>query len=509
MIKKAPIMPIKKTNQAQLPIRFGRPNVNLLVSEDAEIIKLWSLIQRLDFSKFYSKIKKIGAPNYKPEVMLALILMAISDRITSSRKIEKLCYAHIDYIFVAEWGTPDHSTIARFITNNKEEIIEIGKQFIVFANRSGISRFKELAMDGTKIQSYSSKNHSYTEAKLNEQIIRVEKAIKTNIEIMEGNDIKETEKEKRTQKNTKLIKSLAICNLSKIKLTERKKTLYSKHREKHQINVKENDARYVSSISGCGYNVQYVVDTSTGLIVVNEVMTDQNDAHAFKPNIEKVEEILGNNPEQKFIADSGYSNSETLSFIEEREIDAIVNDIAGQKGLPTKEEIIDHISKFNFRHFVYIKNENRYMCPNSKYLEETEEDVYECKECMDCQFRERCCKKKESKVINQTDFQKQRIAMMGKEGHAASMNRRKIVERKFGQLKWNLGLKRFTRKQLDGARVETALIALSINLYSVLRHYFSNLPQRTTIFKHLFPQFLNNFRFTGNYIIFPKNLLIF
>ncbi len=44
------------------------------------------------------------------------------------------------------------------------------------------------------------------------------------------------------------------------------------------------------------------------------------------------------------------------------------------------------------------------------------------------------------------------------------MNKRKAVERVFGNIKWNLGFRRFSRKGLEGASIEIIMIVLALNL---------------------------------------------
>lgn len=465
-------MPVKKTNQDQLPIMFEKPNINTLLSENDEIIKFRQIVNMLDYSKFYKKICKKGAPSFKPEEILSVILLGISEGIMSSRKIERRCKKDIDYIYLTDWGMPDHSTIARFVTNNKEEIEDLKNQFIKLLVKAKISRFNEFAMDGTKIGSCSSKAHSYGEQKLDEQAERLSRAITKGLEQIRKNDLSEEAKERQQKKIAKQKEYLELCKTAKIKLIERKKRILPKHRAKHQINIKEEESRYMSPLGGCGYNVQYVTDTKSGIIVGCNVVSEISDTHLFKPNVEFVESIIGKDSEVKFIADAGYLSGDTLSYVQENKIDAIIYDAVGQKGIPSREEIEKGMKAFSYFHYTYEETTNRYLCPNEKYLEEIEPAVYECKECQGCPYKDLCFKRGENKRITKTEFQKQRIAMMGKENYEESMERRKIVERNFGQLKWNLGFTRFTRKNLSGAQVETSLIALAMNIKRVLKYYY-------------------------------------
>jgi len=48
------------------------------------------------------------------------------------------------------------------------------------------------------------------------------------------------------------------------------------------------------------------------------------------------------------------------------------------------------------------------------------------------------------------------------------INQRKAVERVFGNIKWNLGFRRFSRKGFEGASIEIMMIVLALNLKKML-----------------------------------------
>ncbi len=108
-------MPFFKENKDNLELEFERPNVNFLVDESSDAVKLYKLIKRLDFSEFYKRYSKKGAVAYRPEVLFGILMLSVLDGVLSSRSIEKKCGRDIYYIFFTEYRKPDHSTIARFL----------------------------------------------------------------------------------------------------------------------------------------------------------------------------------------------------------------------------------------------------------------------------------------------------------------------------------------------------------------------------------------------------------
>ena len=60
------------------------------------------------------------------------------------------------------------------------------------------------------------------------------------------------------------------------------------------------------------------------------------------------------------------------------------------------------------------------------------------------------------------------------------MSQRKAVERSFAQMKWNLGMTRFSRKGLAGAGLELCLMVLSMNMVKIITilHLLMNIKRR-------------------------------
>lgn len=59
-------MPFFKEQKDNLELQFEKPNVNFLVDENSDAVKLYKLIKRLDFSEFYKRYSTRGAVAYRP-----------------------------------------------------------------------------------------------------------------------------------------------------------------------------------------------------------------------------------------------------------------------------------------------------------------------------------------------------------------------------------------------------------------------------------------------------------
>jgi len=464
-------MPVYQRTKDKLQFAFEKPDMNQLISENAIPMQLYKLINRMNFSEFYAKHSSNGAPNYPPEDMMSVIMLAFSEGIFSCRKIEEKCQRDIYYMFLTEQRKPDHSTIARFIQKYKEEIPKLGVQIVLYAREQKLATYETICIDGSKFAAATSKKHSKNSRNLERHEKYLERKIAETLKKVEETDKEETEEIERLKKSQlKTEERLKRTKEAQTELSKRKEEMKEKkHRENHQINIEEPEARMMQSISTSGYNPQLSVDTKTGIIVAGEITIARSDNKEFVPQHERTEEILGSDKGRKYIADSGYNCEETLSYIKENEVDGYINDSREKEKQPSVEELAKRDKNLTIYDFVFDKEKNVFICPNGKHLQETEEQVYECDKCEGCIIQKLCCRKKSSKKIEKTEYTLLREEMSEKmKKNKEKMNERKAIERIFGQMKWNLGFTRFHRKGIAGASVELSLLMLSINMVKII-----------------------------------------
>jgi hypothetical protein len=135
--------------------------------------------------------------------------------------------------------------------------------------------------------------------------------------------------------------------------------------------------------------------------------------------------------------------------------------------------------------FAYDSVTDSYRCPNDQYLvlkreyESTEKrkgyksqlKEYECSSCTGCPFYERCCKSE--KGVNRTitinekleNYKQQtRENLKGEKGHHLRKQRSTEIESCFGDIKHNMGFRRFHLRGLKKVKTEFTLVAMAHNM---------------------------------------------
>lgn len=253
---------------------------------------------------------------------------------------------------------------------------------------------------------------------------------------------------------------------SKKELARRQKEIKDKEkRENHQINIIEPDARMMKELNANGYNVQLSVDAESEIIINASVESDRSDNHQFSKQHQNTVEILGEDEQREYLADGGYMSTETIDYVEEEKVNAYINDSREIETIPEPEKLLKRGKAITSEFFIYSKENNEYSCPNQRQLKEIKAGVYESEDCSGCIIKHLCAKKNKLRRVTRTEFTGRKELMREKiKKSPEKMNQRKAVERVFGNIKWNLGFRRFSRKGFEGASIEIMMIVLALNL---------------------------------------------
>jgi transposase len=468
-------------------ITADREQIGIIAYSLAEFVEeksksrfIAKLIREMDLRELYGRYSSQGGEAYDPEIMLGILFLGYSEGITSSRKLERACKKDMDFIYISANLRPDHCAISRFRQAHKDLLSKYFVEVVKIARKRGTSDFKILGIDGTKIQARSSKKKSYRERGLDKYIEGLEKDIKEYLKKCEAADEEEQEGMK---------KKIEVLDTKREKLIERreelresKKDLRAKDRENHQINIVEPDAKMMMHNGGKGmpsYNGQITVDTKSGIIVNNDAVQDRNDERQFIKQYTKSEEILGEDKDREYIADGGYSSFEEIKKVVEREIEAYIG-VGLEEKRGTKEELEKDGNKIRKSDFRYDKSGNYYECPNGERLEykgdykegKREISRYKTEKCSGCRLIKQCHSEKRGygkyKIVErdkrETHMDVMREKMRSKKGKEMMDIRGQTVEPVFGNLKSNLGFRRFNLRGLENVKGEFNLMCIAHNI---------------------------------------------
>src|SRR3989338_3839599 len=141
-------------------------NLRDIIPKDHICYLIEDTIDQLDYEEFDKKVQGAGNPSYHPRICLKIIINGICERVSSTRKLEKLTYENIIFRYLSENLSPDFHTIALFRKENTKLIKQSFLQTIEIAKDLNMVNFNKLYLDGTKVKANASKSKSFTKEEI-------------------------------------------------------------------------------------------------------------------------------------------------------------------------------------------------------------------------------------------------------------------------------------------------------------------------------------------------------
>lgn len=404
-----------------------------------------------------------GRPSYNPKAVLKLLLYGYSYGERSSRKLERLSYENVAFMWLTEGLHPDYRTIARFRQKNISAMKELLRKTIELYQNVGVE-FSGIAFaDGTKIFANASDSATVTE----EKIAKLEQLAEKILAEAEAIDNGEDKKQGSDNKNFLDVEKLATLEEQIKKYKEQMKG------KGGRVNTTDSDARFMRH-PGHGkhtsYNAQMSV-SEAGIILEAGVTNAVSDNHLLKERVSGIEENIGVKVET-IVADSGFFETNEVRELMNEGREIVVpkgSDVQRDRGKKTKHSIRD---------FQYDAVRDVYICPAGKELgfrvtrmsHGKEYRIYEANgfDCQGCVNKQSCYRgtKKRGRqiyVLSDREFLEHYEEVMAKNQDLVK-KRKTVVEGVIGVLKFCFKFTRFLLRGLRKVQGEWNLMAAAYNL---------------------------------------------
>lgn len=522
-------MAFKAFNRNQLDM-IGFSIDDFVSGGDAKCRFVVDIVSKLDLSKLYERYSSVGASAFEPSTLLASWFLGYCEEVTSTRKLEERCQYDVRFMYTCGNQRPDHSTLSRFRQSNIDLLSDYFVQILQWAQKRGISDFKTIAVDGTKIQAVASPSQSKDSDQLERRLKAIRRDISNFMEQCDESDLLESDTDEDDidsipRKLRKLRKLEETFVKRRRKLKERQKQLKKEHQADHRITISEPDA--ISMKLGRGqskapaYNAQVSVDTKTQLIVANDIVCERNDYDQFSIQHEAIEKNLGPDVSRQFVADSGYHTLEDLNYIDQNQIQVLLADPTPQNrsihdSPSSVKELLKSGRPLHRADFHFDSDNDYYTCPQGhdlmfsghtkshgrrKRLYKANPDI-----CGLCSLYRQC-------LVKPTKFGARTIMRDEHEDLAEAMLRKTLTENSkelmqiraftsepvFGNIKANHGFRRFRLSGSEKVKGEFNLVAIAHNINKLNRIWRGFPPN--------FHSFLQNLSSKLNFIVSNSSIL--
>ena len=515
---------IIKTNMAKIHFRSYNPNQIVLfpqridenIPSDDPVRILNAMVDNLDLSSFHKLYKELGRSPYHPRMILKAVLYAYMNNIYSCRKIEKSLLRDIHFIWLAGYEKPDYRTINRFRNRVKDEINGIFTQIVLILASKGFISLDVEYVDGTKIES---KANRYTFVwRKNVERNRVRLLEKIRILLQQIDEVVAQENACIENTVTEFTPSMLADMISELKASlenapaasdkeekkaEKQKVKQIKQLESHceklaeynrhmRILGKRNsysktdpDATFMHMKEDPmgngqlkpGYNLQ--IGTENQFMLDFGLYHNPTDTLTLIPFENSFHERYNRFPLEG-VADSGYGSEENYRFMDENGIEAYV-----KYNFFHKEQRADKYvtNPFKQENLYYNEEKDYYVCPMGQHMERTgvrhyrtesgyiaESVAYRAARCEGCPLRCMCFSSKSKRRTIEVNHrlkeykQKARERLTSEKGFKHRGQRCIEPEAVFGQIKYDMGYKRFRHFGKDKVTMDFAFFAIAFNI---------------------------------------------
>jgi len=469
--------------------------------------------ERVDTSVFDEKYcnDQTGRTAYDPKVLLKIVLMGYSRGLMSSRKLEQACQENVTFMALACGQTPDHTTLATFISDmGGERVVDLFTQVLLVCEQEGLLGGTHFSLDGLKLSANASKEWSGKHADLLKKKEKLEEKVKDAMREHREEDQKGGDRDReRQERRIKRLKR-SVSRIEKFLKDNRPKR--GARGKEIQSNVTDNESAKMPSSHGViqGYNANAMVDAKNQVIVHAQAFGNGEDHGHMGPMLEgtreRLEAIGKETPlkGKEISADTGYYSVENLESCQEQEVDAYIPDPQFRKRDPRfaearryrraadkhKERYTSKKRWFSVEDFRWEDRTKRLMCPAGAALYVRNRNFYTAegyraiayqapkKACRVCTLRRQCLRKPKTTESRQVHLfygkrpgsltDKMRDKIDTPEGRRIYSKRMAVVEPVFGNIRGCKNLDRFTLRGRVKVNIQWMLYCLVHNIEKIL-----------------------------------------
>lgn len=467
------------------------------------------------FEAFYHGMR--GQPPIHPRVLSGVILYGLMTRIRSTRALEDALQIRLDFRWLAEGRSIDHSTLSKFRHDRGEQLKQLFVQVGLVARQAGMLPLEVLAFDGTRVRANSRRSGTRTPAELKawkEELATKYEELKQRLEVEDARDAQQhlerdalCEELAETAQRKKIVEA-ALAELARVEAVG--ETVPSR------LPLTDPQSRVTPNKHG-GFAPNYTplatVDADSGLIAACDVIAMTNEDHSLVSQLDQVQANyqLAASPAE-MLADGMMGTKENLRDLQGRHVTlyspsellpAAENPATrADPTQPVPKELWDRlpakivvkqkgdkpeVSQLSKESFLYDAAQNCFWCPVGKKLtpqKQTKERLARGEQlrsryranpadCAACPLRTRClretAKRREvSRYEDDSLLEELAERMATPEAKAKYARRRHVGEWPFAVFKQQWGVRQFLLRGLEKVRTEWRWLATAFNLWRIM-----------------------------------------
>jgi transposase len=317
--------------RVQLPerqqIRWVDASLDQLIPRDHRVRAVWAYVEALDLTPLYDRIQAVqGGPGrdaVDPRILMALWIMATTEAVSSARHLARLCERDLPYLWICGDVGVNHHLLSDFRVQNGEFLNELLTDTIATLLHQGLITLETVAQDGMRVRASAGSGSFRREKTLRECREEAAEQVKKLQEENEDNSDPDASDKRRQAAQQRAARErlerveAALWNLQE--LQQQKEERKTGTGENARCSMTDPEARNMKMGDGGfrpAYNVQFVTDADTRMIVSVAVINKGGDGDQLSAGRRDVQERYGRTPGFQLV-DGGFATNDEVTEVEQ------------------------------------------------------------------------------------------------------------------------------------------------------------------------------------------------
>jgi len=298
-----------------------------LLPDDHRARIVWQFVETLDLAPLYERIRAVegeaGRDAVDARLLMALWLLATIEGVGSARQLDRLCERDLAYMWICGEVGVNYHLMSDFRTGHGEFLDELLTDTIATLIHQEVITLETVAQDGMRVRA-SAGSGSFRRRKTLEECreeaarqVQVLKEERQNDAANDQSNKRQEAAQKRAAEERLERVEEALKNLKELEQQKEKKEKGSA--EKARCSMTDPEARNMKMGDGGfrpAYNVQFVTDGDTRMIVSVDVINNGSDGGQMSPMQEDVVNRYDKTPEN-YLVDGGFVTIDDITKVEQ------------------------------------------------------------------------------------------------------------------------------------------------------------------------------------------------
>jgi transposase len=314
-------------------VQFLPRDLDAAVPEDHAARAIWGLLEQLDLSAFYGRIKAVwdrpGRPTTDPQVLLAVWLLATVEGVGSARRVARLCEEHDAYRWLCGGVPINYHMLADVRVAHGDALDQLLTQIIASLLAADAVTLERVAQDGMRVRASAGASSYRRKERLAVCLREAERQVQRLAAERDHPDAGVSKREQgaraRAARERVVRVGQALACLPELEAAkERQQRTLAKPKRSEigaaRASTTDPEARVMKMPDGGfrpAYNIELATDSARGVIVGVAVTAAGTDAGQAVPMEAQIVQRTGQHPKE-YLMDGGFATREDVTELSQR-----------------------------------------------------------------------------------------------------------------------------------------------------------------------------------------------